>query len=145
MAYFKYKTERLSCIMFPTTLTLKCHQPCQFLFFIQIKLISFFYWSEKELLELNKASQYYNEFKQNRLYIPQSRYKNLHNCKLTGFPLTLYILISLYKFSILFSIHFLGCWQGDFAQQSRACVLVDHFLYSHDLNVWFRADIIRGN
>ena len=128
--------------MFPTTLTLSATNPVNF-FFIQINILLL--WSEKELLELNKASQYYNEFKQNRLYIPQSGYKNLHDCKIPGFPLTLYNLTSLYIISILFSINFLGCWQGDFAQQSRAPVLVDHFLYSHDLNVWFRADIERRN
>ena len=36
-------------------------------------------------------------------------------------------------FSTLFSIHFLGCWQGEFVQQSRASLVDDHFLYSHDL------------
>ena len=47
--------------------------------------------------------------------------------------LTLYTLISVCIFSILFSIHFLRCWQGEFVQQSRASFLNDHCLYSHDL------------
>ena len=51
-----------------------------------------------------------------------------------------------YKVScILFPIHFLRYWQGDFAEQSRAPVLGDHFRYSRDLNVWFRSDIVRRN
>ena len=28
---------------------------------------------------------------------------------------------------------------------SRASSVGDHFLYSHDLNVWFRCDIVRRN
>ena len=62
-----------------------------------------------------------------------------------GYRLTLYTLRSVCIFSIMFYIHFLRCWQGDFAEQSRAPVLVDHFLYSHDLNVWFRSEIVRRN
>ena len=37
----------------------------------------------------------------------------------------------------LFFIHFLRCWQGEFVCQSRGSFSDDHFLYSHDLNVWF--------
>ena len=59
--------------------------------------------------------------------------------------LTLYTLKSVYIFSILFSIHFLRCWQGEFVYQSKDSFLVDHFLYSHDLNMWFRGDIIGRN
>ena len=36
-------------------------------------------------------------------------------------------------FSILFSIHFPRCWQGEFVKQSRASSKSDHFLYSSDL------------
>ena len=36
-------------------------------------------------------------------------------------------------FSILFSIHFPRCWQGEFVKQSRASSESDHFLYSSDL------------
>ena len=32
-----------------------------------------------------------------------------------------------------------------FCLTSRASVLVDHFRYSRDLNVWFRSDIVRRN
>ena len=48
-------------------------------------------------------------------------------------------------FSILFSIHFLRCWQGEFVWQSRASLVVDHFLYSHYGVRWFRGDIVRRN
>ena len=40
--------------------------------------------------------------------------------------------------STLFSTRFLWHWQGKFLSQTRATVDVDHFLYSHDLNFWFR-------
>ena len=59
--------------------------------------------------------------------------------------LTLYTLTSVCIFSILFSIHFLRCWQREFVQQSRASPVGDHFLYSPGLNVWFRGDIVRRN
>ena len=36
-------------------------------------------------------------------------------------------------FSILFSIHFPRCRQGEFVKQSRASSKSDHFLYSSDL------------
>ena len=62
-----------------------------------------------------------------------------------GYRLILYTLRSVCIFSILFPIHFPRYWQGDFADQSRAPVLVDHFRYSRDLNVWFRSDIVRRN
>ena len=39
----------------------------------------------------------------------------------------------------------LSCWQGEFVEQSRASLVVDHFPYSHNLNVWFRGDIVRRN
>ena len=48
---------------------------------------------------------------------------------------TLYTLTSVCIFSILLSRHFLGFWQGEFVQQSRASLVGDHLLYSHDLNV----------
>ena len=48
-------------------------------------------------------------------------------------------------FSILFSIHFWGCWQGEFVKQSRTSSAGDHFLNSLDLRVWFRGDIVRRN
>ena len=64
---------------------------------------------------------------------------------LEGHRLILYTLRSVCIFSILFPIHFPRYWQGDFADQSRAPVLVDHFRYSRDLNVWFRSDIVRRN
>ena len=52
------------------------------------------------------------------------------------YTVTLYTLTSVCIFSILFSIHFLWYWQGEFVYQSRASLVGDHFLYSHDLDVW---------
>ena len=60
-------------------------------------------------------------------------------------PLTFYNLTSECKLSILCSIHFLRCWQGEFVQQSRASLVGDHFLYSRNLNVWFGYNIVRRN
>ena len=59
--------------------------------------------------------------------------------------LSLYTLTSVCIFSILFSIHFLICWPGEFVEQSRGSSVDDHFLYSHDLNVWFMEDTERRN
>ena len=56
--------------------------------------------------------------------------------------LTCCILISVWMFSILFCIHFLRCWQGEFVEQSRASLVGDHFISCHELNEWFRGDII---
>ena len=42
-------------------------------------------------------------------------------------------------------MHSLSCRQGEFVLQSRASLVGDHFLYSHDLNVWFRGDIAWRN
>ena len=36
-------------------------------------------------------------------------------------------------------------WQREFVKQSRASLVGDHFLYSRDLNVWFRGDNVRRN
>ena len=59
--------------------------------------------------------------------------------------LTLYSLTSVWIFSIPLSRHFVGFWQGEFVQQSKASFVGDHLLYSHDLNVWFRGDVVRRN
>ena len=59
--------------------------------------------------------------------------------------LTLYTLTSVCIFSILFFIHFPRCWQGEFVCQSKPSFVCDHFLYSHDLNVWFKSDIVGRN
>ena len=59
--------------------------------------------------------------------------------------LTLYTLKSVCIFSIQLFIYFLRCWQGEFVYQSKASFVGDHFLYSHDLNMWFRGDIVRRN
>ena len=56
--------------------------------------------------------------------------------------LNLYILTSVCIFSILFSIHFQRCWQGEFVNQSKASLVGDHLLYSCDLTFWFRGDIV---
>ena len=65
-------------------------------------------------------------------------------CKVYEYTtLTHYNLKSVYIFSMLFFIHFLRCWQGEFNDQSKASFVGDHFLYSHDLNVWFRGILWR--
>ena len=58
------------------------------------------------------------------------------------YRLTLYSLTSECIFSILFSIHLLRCWQGEFVYQSRVFQAGDHFLYSRDLTAWFRGDSV---
>ena len=50
--------------------------------------------------------------------------------------LIFYTFTSVCKFSILFSFHFLRCWQEEFVYQSRVSLVDDHFLYSQHLNVW---------
>ena len=35
--------------------------------------------------------------------------------------------------------------QGEFVKPSRALLVAYHFLYSHDLNLLFRGDIVRRN
>ena len=59
--------------------------------------------------------------------------------------LTRYTLALVCIFSIVSSIHHLKRWQGEFVQQSRASLVGDHVLYSLDLNVLFRGDIVRRN
>ena len=50
------------------------------------------------------------------------------------------------EFSVLFSIHLLGCWQGKFVfHHSRSSLVGDHSLCSRDLHIWFRSDIIWRN
>ena len=56
--------------------------------------------------------------------------------------LTLYTLTWICIFFTLFFIHFLRCWQGEFVCQSRGSFSDDHFLYSHDLNVWFSSTFL---
>ena len=47
--------------------------------------------------------------------------------------------------SVLFSIHLLRCWQGEFVKQTRASLAGDHFIYSCGANVGFRGDMVRRN
>ena len=58
--------------------------------------------------------------------------------KKSGTQLTLHTLTSEGIFSILFSIHSLRFWQGEFVSESTASLVDDHFLYSSDLSVWLR-------
>ena len=44
-----------------------------------------------------------------------------------------------------FSIHFLRFWQGELVWHLWASWVGDHFLYSRDLHVWLRGDIVRRN
>ena len=57
--------------------------------------------------------------------------------------LTLYTPTSVSIFSSPFSTHFLRCWQGEFDEKSSVSLAGDHFIYSHNLYVWFRSDIVR--
>ena len=50
-------------------------------------------------------------------------------------PLTLFTQTSGCIFSVLFSVHFLRCLQGEFVEQSSATLVGDYFHYSHDLGV----------
>ena len=50
------------------------------------------------------------------------------------------ILTSVSIFSILFSLHFLRCWQGEFVEQSTASLVGDHFFPFCDLYKWFRGN-----
>ena len=49
---------------------------------------------------------------------------------------------SMWIFSLLLSLNFHGCWQGEFAWQSRVSSIGDHPLYSIDLNVGFRGKLL---
>ena len=80
----------------------------------------------------------------NICYDKENLFDNQELLNLVVKGLILYTLTSILIFSLLFSIHFLKCWQGEFIQQSRTLV-GDHFLYSCGLNVWFRGDIVRRN
>ena len=68
-------------------------------------------------------------------------YAWVHNC----LTLTIYNLVLICIFSILFSIHFPRCWQGEFVKQWRASFVGNNFLHSQNLNVWIRADVVRIN
>ena len=57
----------------------------------------------------------------------------------------IYTLTSVCIFSILFSIHFLICWPGEFVWKSRLVLVYDHLFCSHDLNIWLRSDTARRN
>ena len=56
-----------------------------------------------------------------------------------------YTLTSVCIFSILFSLNFSRCWQGEFVKQSRAFSVGEHFLYDCDLKVWLWGDTVRRN
>ena len=60
----------------------------------------------------------------------------------TKHSLTLYTLTSVCIFSILFSVYFLRCWQGEFVQQLRAYIISDHLIYSCRIYGLFRGDIM---
>ena len=62
-----------------------------------------------------------------------------------SYVLTCYTFKYQYTVSKLYSIPFLRFWQREFVEQSRASSVGDHFIYSCDLNVWFRGDIVRRN
>ena len=53
---------------------------------------------------------------------------------------TLYTLKSVCIISILFTIHLIGWWKGEFVYQSTPSLAGDHLLYSRDFHFWIRAD-----
>ena len=63
----------------------------------------------------------------------QHRQKKTKNEKPANFDFNPLHPRSVCIFSTLFSIPFLGGWQGEFVQQSQASLVDDHFLYSRDL------------
>ena len=88
-------------------------------------------------------------FKKKRLKWLKQQFTFLQiNCKIEQqYPrysklLTLYTLISMCIFSIMFSIDFLKCRQREFLKKSRTSFVCDNFLYSCDLNVRFTQLII---
>jgi len=61
------------------------------------------------------------------------------------FVLTLSAPISVCKFSLLISIHFVGYQLGELVYSSRQFTFGDHFPNSHDLYVLYCTDMIRRN
>ena len=68
---------------------------------------------------------------------PIGTWSQVFSCKSDSLPiytlsshllLTLYTLTSVCTFSILYSRHFLQCWQEEFVYQSRTSLVGDHFL-----------------
>ena len=57
------------------------------------------------------------------------------------FSWTLYTLKSICIISILFTIHLIGWWKGEFVYQSTPSLAGDHLLKSRDFHFWIRADI----
>ena len=55
-----------------------------------------------------------------------------------------YTLTSVCIFSILFSLNFSRCRQGEFVKQSRAFSVGKHFLHDCDLKVWLWGDTVRS-
>ena len=64
--------------------------------------------------------------------------------KIYSVLITLYLPTSVCILSTLFSIHFPWCWHWDLIKRSRASLVGDHFIYSHNLNVWFKGDDVRN-
>ena len=72
-------------------------------------------------------------------------HQNMKDIRASADLSTLYCLSSVCTLSILYSTQPLRYWQDAFVQQSIAPSVGDHFLHSHDLNVWFRGDNVRRN
>ena len=77
-----------------------------------------------------------------KCYLIQGRFSVNHKIILRLVMWTLYTLTSVCIFSTQFFIHLLRCLQGEFVSQSNGFFPADHFLNSHDLNVWLRSDIV---
>ena len=67
------------------------------------------------------------------------------NTVLEVFTSTLCTLRWEYKFSILIFLHFLWSLSRELVKQSGTSWVCGHFLYSHDLNVWFRGENVGRN
>ena len=85
------------------------------------------------------------ETKRIKEFLSYSKHTYMYICKAVGGLLALCSLTSVCIFSILLPRHIQGFWQWEFVQQSRASLVGDHLLYSHDLNVWFRDDVVKRN
>ena len=57
--------------------------------------------------------------------------------------ITLYILTSVFIFSILLLIQFLWYCQGEFFSRSQALLVYHYFPYSNDLSDWFSSHAVR--
>ena len=68
-----------------------------------------------------------------KIYEPKPHFIQLLNDRQPNSFKTPFTLSSVCIFSILFSMHFLRFWQGEFVLQQIASLVGDHFLHSRNL------------